>query len=82
MASGPMQFGNNGVGNDAGQDRTTLDSTNNGPTFNANNPGGIAVLGFTEGGIGVKGDSQTGNGVEGISLQASASSAIAGVPPA
>jgi hypothetical protein len=69
MASGPMQFGNNGVGNDAGPDRTTIDSTNNGPTFNANNPGGIAVLGFTEGGIGVKGDSQTGDGVQGISGQ-------------
>jgi hypothetical protein len=69
MGSGPMQFGNNGVGNDAGPDRTTVDSTNNGPTFNANNPGGIAVLGFTEGGIGVKGDSQDGDGVHGISRQ-------------
>ena len=69
MASGPMQFGNNGVGNDSGLDRTTLDSNNNGPTFNANNPGGIAVLGFTEGGIGLMGDSQTGDGVQGISRQ-------------
>jgi len=64
-----MQFGNNGVGNDAGPDRTTLDSNNNGPTFNANNPGGIAVLGFTESGIGVIGDSQTSSGVQGISIQ-------------
>jgi hypothetical protein len=64
-----MQFGNNGVGNNAGPDLTTLDSNRNGPTFNANNPGGIAVLGFTESGIGVMGDSQTSAGVQGMSLQ-------------
>jgi hypothetical protein len=81
MAIGNMQFGNNGVGNNAGQDQTTLTSTHPTSTLRlsntANGPGLLATGSSggvngqgTGGSAGVFGlNRATGNGVAGRSQQ-------------
>jgi hypothetical protein len=81
MASGNMRFGNNGAGNNAGPDQTTLTSTNLNSTLRvsntANGPGLLAT--GSNGGINGQGSGATagvfglnratGNGVAGRSQQ-------------
>ena len=81
MASGNMLFGNNGVGNNAGPDQTTLTSTNPNLTLQVSNTAngtGLLATGSingvngrgTGGGAGVFGlNRATGNGVAGRSQQ-------------
>jgi hypothetical protein len=79
MASGPMVFGNNGMGNDAGPAQTTLLSTNDTTALLVVNNGGISAV-TGRGRIGVRGEGgadraavygvndATGNGVAGNSM--------------
>jgi hypothetical protein len=63
MASGNMQFGNNGVGNNSGTDQTTLTSTNLNATLAVSN---------TANGPGLNGTASNANGVRGAATGASA----------
>jgi hypothetical protein len=67
MASGNMQFGNNGVGNDSGPDQTTSTSTNANSTLRVSNTANGAGLLATSGGGGVNGQGTGGSaGVFGL----------------